>query len=59
MLSQKEKEIEMLKEHQQNSTNMMEDTLRLEAEIARLKSMVDNVTQEKVYLLNFENCPTL
>ena len=53
MLSQKEKEIEVLREHQQNNTNMMEETLKLEAEIARLKSMVDDVTQEKVYSLKF------
>ena len=50
MLSQKDKEIEVLREYQNNNTNTMEESHRLEAEIVRLKSIVENISQEKVYL---------
>jgi len=48
MLSQKDKEIEVLKEYQHNNFNAMEESHRLQAEIVRLKSVVDNISQEKV-----------
>ena len=50
MLSQKDKEIEVLREHQNNNTTAMEESHRLEAELVRLKSMVENISQEKVCL---------
>ena len=50
MLSQKDKEIEVLREYQYHNTNAMEESHRLEAEIVRLKSAVEKNSQEKVYL---------
>lgn len=60
MLSQKDKEIEVLKEHQHSSTNAMEESQKLEDKIASLKSIIDDISQEKVYLLKtITYCSTL
>lgn len=48
MLSQKDKEIEVLKEHQHNNNTAIEESHRLEAEIVRLKGVMDDISQEKV-----------
>ena len=59
MLSQKDKEIEILREYQRNNTNAMEVSHQLEAEIIQLKIAVGNISQEKVYLCAWLNiCST-
>ena len=50
MLCQKDKEIEVLREYQNKNTIAVEESHRLEAEILRLKSIVENISQEKVHL---------
>ena len=59
MLSQKDKEIEALRECQNNSTNVLKESHRLEDEVVKLKSMVESISQEKVYLYNLMICSTL
>lgn len=50
MLSQKDKEIEVLQEYHNNNTTAIEESHRLGAEILRLKSIVESISQEKVHL---------
>ena len=50
MLSQKDKEIDILKEYQNNNTTTMEESHSLKAEILKLKSIIENISQEKVHL---------